>query len=167
MRALARLGSVWGVVFFLVAGGAQAGSAPVAAPRLRIKNGHHMNVSLGKSRQDAIGVRPDKKSWQLELGAELIGADAEFEDVTPNARGGRWTLPVASAKVELDSERFLPSHVYRLDIRRARVLVGTTLVYLYPPPAERVRRVDLDDRPEGADHADDAGGPGVVPKSGL
>src|SRR5262249_11487744 len=102
-----------------------------------------------------------------ELGPELIGADAEFEDITPSARGGRWTLPVASAKLELDSERFLPSHVYRLDIRRARVLVGTALVYRYPPPVQRVRRVDLDDRPESADRAEDAGGPGVVPKSGL
>jgi hypothetical protein len=76
-------------------------------------------------------------------------------------------LPVAGPKLELDAERFLPSHVYRLDIRRARVLVGTALVYLYPPPAERVRRVDLDDRPEAAARPDDAGGPGVIPKSGL
>jgi hypothetical protein len=154
---------VWGVVVFLVAGVAEAG----AAPRLRIRNAHHMNVSLGKTRQDALGVRPDKKAWQLELDADLIGADADLEDLTPNARAGRWTLPVAGPKLELDAERFLPSHVYRLDIRRARVLVGTALVYLYPPPAERVRRVDLDDRPEAAARPDDAGGPGVIPKSGL
>jgi len=163
MRRLARLGAVWGVMILLVTGVAEAG----AVPRLRIRNGHHMNVSLGKSRQDAIGVRADKKTWQLELDTELIGADAELEDLTPNARGERWTLPVAGAKLALDPTRFLPSHVYRLDIRRARVLVGTALVYLYPPPAERIRRVDLDDRPEAAERLDDAGGPGVIPKSGL
>jgi hypothetical protein len=167
MRGFAGPGSVWGVVVLLVAGVAEAGSTTVVAPHLRIKNGHHMNVSLGKSRQDAIGVRPDKKVWSLELDAGLIGADAELEDVTPSARGERWTLAVASPKLALDPTRFVPSHVYRLDIRRAHVLVGTALVYLYPPPAERVRRVDLDDGPEAAERPDDAGGPGVIPKSGL
>jgi hypothetical protein len=158
---------MWGVVVLLVAGVARAGSAPIEAPRLRIKNGHHMNVALGRSRQDAFGVRPDKKAWPVDLGAELIGTEAELEDVTPNARGERWTLPVAGAKLTLDPARFLPSHVYRLDVRRAHVLVGTALIYLYPPPFERVRRVDLDDRPEAADRADDAGGLGVIPKGGL
>ena len=160
-------GLVLGVMGLLVAGVAQAGPATVEVARLRIKNGHHMTVSLGKTRQEAIGLRPDKKAWQLELPADLIGAAAEFRDVTPNGRGERWSIPVASAKLELDATRFLPSHVYRLEIRRARIVVGTALVYLYPPAAERVRRVDLDDRAEGADQLDGSDQLGVIPKSGL
>jgi hypothetical protein len=136
------------------------------AARLRIKNGHHLMVNLGKTRQDAIGLRPEKKVWQLDLGAELVGAAADFQDVTPNGHGERWNLPVAATKIELDTTRFLPSHIYRLEIRRARVLVGTAFVYLYPPPAERVRRVELDDRPADGE-ALDASPLGVIPKSGL
>jgi hypothetical protein len=160
-------GSVLGVMWLLVAGAAQAGRGPVEAARLRIKNGHHLTVSLGKTRHEAIGLRPDKQVWQLELPAEMLGAAAEFRDVTPSARGERWSLPVANAKLELDPTRFLPSHVYRLEIRRARLVVGTALVYLYPPAAERVRRVDLDDRSDGIDRLDGADQLGVIPKSGL
>jgi hypothetical protein len=147
-----------------MAGVSVAGATEVA--RLRIKNGHHLMVNLGKTRQEAIGVRPEKKVWQLDLGTELVGAAADFQDVTPNGRAERWSIPVAAAKVDLDPARFLPSHVYRLEIRRARVLVGTAFVYLYPPPAERVRRVELDDRPADAETID-ASPLGVIPKSGL
>jgi hypothetical protein len=151
------------LVGFGLAGATATGATEAA--RLRIRNGHHLMVSLGKTRQEAIGVRAEKKVWQLDLGAELVGAAATFDDVTPNGRGERWSLPVASAKVELDPTRFLPSHIYRLEIRRARVLVGTAFVYLYPMPAERVRRVELDDQP--AAEPLDASPLGVIPKSGL
>jgi hypothetical protein len=163
MRALRRALWVFGL---LVAVAAEASAGSADAAHLRIKNGHHLTVTLGKTRQDATGVRPERKAWQLELAAELVGAAADFQDVTPNARGERWSIPVESAKLQLDPTRFLPSHVYRLEVRRARIVVGTALVYLYPPAAERVRHVDLDDRPDGADQ-EDAAPLSVVPKSGL
>ena len=150
---------------WLVAGTAKAATTE-AAP-LRIKNGHHLRVTLGKTKQSAIGVRPEKELWRLELAADLVGAAADFEDVTPNAFGARWSVPVDSVKLVLDSTRFLPSHVYRLAIRRDRVFLGSALVYLYPPPSERVHRVQLDAEPAKAEPSDDASAPGVIPKGRL
>jgi hypothetical protein len=155
------------VAGLLVAGATEASAWAAEAGRLRIKNGHHMTVALGKTRQEAIGVRPEKKIWQIDLDAELIGAAADFQDVTPSARGERWSIPVESGKLALDATRFLPSHVYRLEIRRARLVLGTAFVYLYPPPAEQIRYVVLDDRIDKTEPADGASGLDVIPKSGL
>jgi hypothetical protein len=158
---------MWCLVGLVVFGAAERSPEAAEAARLRIRNGHHLTVTLGKTRQEAFGVRPDKKVWELELAAELIGAVADLQDVTPNARGERWSIPVESARLALDPTRFLPSHVYRLEIRRARLVVGTAFVYLYPPPAERVRRVELDDRADAPDRVDGPSELGVIPKSGL
>jgi hypothetical protein len=146
---------------------AQAMAAPPA--RLRIKNAHTITVALGRARESASAIRPDKKVWTLELSAELVGAAAEFQDVTPNAPAAHWTLPIATEHLVLDGVRFLPSHVYRVEVRRDRELIGNALVYLSPPPVERVKRVVLDDRPESDDaHAPASGeAPTVTPKSGL
>ena len=154
-----RLG-VWfaGVCLMLAASGTDASAAETAA-RLRIKNGHALVVALGKTREAASGVRPDKGSWTLEVASELTGASAELEDVTPNVTGARWSVPVTSDRVVLDAARFLPSHVYRVEVRRARQLLGKALVFLYPPPASRVTRVELGAEPDAAtrDESDDAG----------
>jgi hypothetical protein len=53
--------------------------------RLRIKNGHGIVVALGGTRQAASGVRPGKKVWTLEVGADLAGGVGELDDVTPGA----------------------------------------------------------------------------------
>jgi hypothetical protein len=145
--------------------------APVAfaeAPaRVRIKNGHGITVALGKTREPATGIRPEKKTWALELDPSFVGADADLRDVTPDVAGARWSVPVTTARLVLDATRFLPGHVYRLELRRERQAIGNALVYLYPPPAERVTRVNLDDRPEPA-AADEAGfAPAAVPKGRL
>jgi hypothetical protein len=121
------------------AGAAQAADAP-----LRIKNGHKMTVKLGKTRQAAQGIRPEKQVWKLELTRDLVGAVAELEDVTPRWQNVRLSVPIESERVVLDGERFIPDHVYRLEIRRARQVVGNALVYLYPPPVERVKRVEFE-----------------------
>jgi hypothetical protein len=137
-----------------------------AVARLRIKNGHGLTVSLGKTREAATGIRPEKKVWTLELDAALVGAEAELRDVTPNVAGAHWSVPVETERLVLDAERFLASHVYRLEVRRERKLLGSALVYLYPlPPPERVSRVDLDDQPEAADNKDAA--PAPLAKGGL
>jgi hypothetical protein len=54
-----------------------SGAAFGAAARLRIKNGHGIVVSLGKTREPAAGVRPDKKVWTLELDAQSETADRD------------------------------------------------------------------------------------------
>src|SRR5882724_9656914 len=137
------------LVFFLALAPAVASGT---AARLRIKNGHGLTVSLGRTREAATGIRPDKKAWTLELDASFVGADAELRDVTPNVAGAHWSVPVETEHLVLDATRFLASHVYRLELRRDRKLVGVALVYLYPPPAQdRVSRVDLDDQAEPAD----------------
>jgi hypothetical protein len=136
--------------------------------RVRIKNGRGITVALGKesskTREAAVGIRPEKKMWALELDPSFVGAEADFRDVTPNVAGARWTLPVTGARLVLDGARFLPDHVYRLELRRDRRALGTALVYLYPPPAERVTRVNLDDAP-GSDG--DGFAPAAVPKGRL
>ena len=132
--------------------------------QLRIRNGHNLTVALGKTREAATGIRPQKKVWTLELDAALVGADADLRDVTPNVPSARWSLPVETERLVLDATRFVPGHVYRMELRRDRQLVGSALVYLYPPPAERVSRVVLDDRPEPADKGF---APATSPKGGL
>lgn len=131
---------------------------------LRIKNGQSITVGLGKAREAATGIRPEKKVWTLELDAALLGAEADLRDVTPNVVGSRWNLPVATTRLVLDAERFLPDHVYRLDLRRERQHLGSVLVYLYPPPAERVTRVNLEE-----EHEPPSEGPvpATVPKGRL
>jgi hypothetical protein len=139
-------------------------AAAGAAARLRIKNGHGLTVALGKTREPATGIRPEKKIWTLELDASLVGADAELRDVTPNMPGARWSVPVETEHLVLDATRFLAGHVYRLEVRRERQLLGSALVYLYPPPVERVSRVNLDDAPEAAEKGFT---PATLPKGGL
>jgi hypothetical protein len=148
------------VLFAALESAAHAG----AVARLRIKNGHGINVALGKTREAATGIRPEKKIWTLELDASLVGADAELRDVTPDVAGSRWSMSVASEHLVLDATRFLPGHVYRLELLRGRQLVGSALVYLYPPPAERVSRVSLEPEPEPADKGFT---PAPLPKGGL
>jgi len=121
-----------------------AGAAQAANASLRIKNGHKMTVRLGKTREAAQGIRSEKQVWTLELTRDLVGAVAELEDVTPRWQNARLSVPIESERVVLDGERFIPDHIYRLEIRRARQLVGSALVYLYPPPVERVKRVEFE-----------------------
>lgn len=142
-----------------------------APPRLRIKNGRGITVALGKdrskTREAAVGIRPDKQDkqvWTLELDPSFAGAEADLRDVTPDVAGARWSVPVTTARVVLDGTRFLPDHVYRLELRRDRQALGAALVYLYPPPAERVTRVNLDDGPRAAS-ADETFAP--LPKGRL
>jgi hypothetical protein len=148
---------------------AWAAPARAAPTRLRIKNGRNVMVAVGRSRESASAIRPDKKVWTLELTADLVGGVAELQDVTPNVPSARWTLPVAAERLVLDEVRFLPSHIYRVEVRRERQVLGSALVYLTPPTVARVSHVDLDERPEPetirAPAADDA--PGITPKGGL
>jgi hypothetical protein len=135
------------VSFFLTVGLALTGAAHAADAPLRIKNGHKMTVRLGKTREAAVGIRSERQVWTLELTRDLVGAVAELEDVTPRWQNARVSVPVESERVVLDGERFLPDHVYRLEIRRARQLVGSALVYLHPPRVERVKRVEFERTP--------------------
>src|ERR1700690_3469568 len=90
--------------------------ASAATPaHLRIKNGHSLTVSLGKTREAATGIRPEKKVWTLELGPALVGADADLRDVTPNVTSARWSVHVESEGLVLDATRFVPGHVYRME----------------------------------------------------
>src|SRR4051812_23409476 len=88
---------------------ALAPSASAAEPaRLRIKNGHHVTVALGKTRELATGIRPENKVWTLELDAAVAGTDADLRDITPNVAGARWNLRVEAERLVLDTTRFLP-----------------------------------------------------------
>jgi hypothetical protein len=158
MKVLARgrafLPAVVSILSFILLLSSLSAVAPLAsaeAPaRLRIKNGRGITIALGKTREAATGIRPDKqdkKAWALELDPSFVGAEADLRDVTPDVAGARWSVPVTTARLVLDGARFLPDHVYRIELRRDRQALGAALVYLYPPPAERVTRVNLDDKP--------------------
>jgi hypothetical protein len=167
-----RAGSrLWVRIWLVVAGVALGATGQAAGTRLRIRNGHGVVVALGGSREAASGVRPGKQEWVLEVGADLAGATALLDDVTPGATASKWTLPVSGDRIVLDAARFRPSHVYRLEARRDRVVLGSVFVYLYPPPVERVKRLDLDERADAdkAHEDEPATGfvPAVLPKGGL
>ena len=131
-----------------------------AAPevkQIRIKNARPVRVVLGARREPANGVRPDKDGWVVMLTPQLAGSSAELQDITPAVPASRWVLPVAADKLVLDSERFLPSHVYRVEFRRQGQLLGSTLIYLYPPRTERVARAVFQDDEERESRAFVAG----------
>jgi hypothetical protein len=129
---------------------AEPPAAPPPPPKLRIKNAQSIRVSLGARRHEpAAGIRPEKGVWNVVPVTDLAGASAEMVDLTPNAPRSRWTLAVQGEKLVLDARRFLPTHVYQLDLRKEKRLVGSALVYLYPPPADGVGRVDFKDDETG------------------
>ncbi len=122
-----------------------------AAPdvkRIRIKNGRTIRVVLGQRREPAAGLRPDKTGWTAILAPDLAGSTADLQDITPGVPSSRWNVSVSLGKLTLDSERFLPSHVYRVEFRRDGQLLGDALIYLYPLPAERTARVKFEEDKE-------------------
>src|SRR5580765_5285565 len=84
------------VCFFFAVGLALTGAsaAQAADAPLRIKNGHKMTVKLGRTRQAAQGIRPEKQVWTLELTRDLVGAVAELEDVTPRWQNARLSVAI-------------------------------------------------------------------------
>jgi hypothetical protein len=142
-------------------------AAPPPPPKLRIKNAQFIRVSLSNSRHEpASAIRPDKGLWNVIMAAEVAKASAELVDLTPNAPRSRWVVAVSGDKVVLDGPRFLPSHVYQLDVRQDRRLVGTALVYLSPPAnAKGTERVEFKEEETGK--KGDAGGLTRVPKGDL
>jgi hypothetical protein len=140
--------------------------APSPPPRLRIKNGQSIRVALGSRRHEpASGIRPEKGVWNVITTIDLTGASAEMLDLTPNAPRSRWVVEGAGDKLVLDTRRFVPGHVYQAEIRKQKRLIGSALLYLYPPPAESVGRVDFKDEESGK--KDDSKGLSAVPKGDL
>jgi hypothetical protein len=153
-----------------------ASSSPTApgapAPRLRIKNANAIRVTLGTRRHEpASAIRPEKGIWNVVLVSELTGAFAELVDLTPEAPRSRWSVEVQGDKIVLDAHRFLPTHVYQIDVRKDRSVIGTALLYLHQPPVEKRARVeftDLEAKGKGnAGKRGDASGIAPVPKGGL
>jgi hypothetical protein len=142
-------------------------SASQAAPELkpmRIKNSRSIRVVLGPRREPAAGIRPEKAGWRVLLAPELAGSAAELQDITPGVPGTQWTLPVAAEGLVLDEERFVPSHVYRLEVRKDDKLVGSAVIYLYPPATPRTEKVEF----ASEEKAPPKGGPiSPTPKGGL
>jgi hypothetical protein len=152
-----------------------AQAAPGApAPRLRIKNASAIRVVLGTRRHEpASAIRPEKGVWNVVLVSDLTGASAELVDLTPEAPRSRWSVAVQGDKVVLDAHRFMPTHVYQIDVRKDRAVIGTALLYLHQPPAEKLGRVEFTDSEargkerENAAKKGDASGIARVPKGDL
>jgi hypothetical protein len=140
--------------------------APAPPPKLRIKNAQFIRVTLGTRRHEpASAIRPEKGVWNVVTMSDLTGASAELVDLTPDAPHSRWLVEVQGDKVVLDERRFLPTHVYQLDVRKEKKLLGTALVYLYAPPTEKVGHVEFKD--EESAKKDDSPGVSSVPKGDL
>lgn len=145
-----------------------AAPAQAPAPRLRLKAAQAIRVTLGTRRHEpASGIRPEKGVWNVvPTTISLKGATAELVDLTPYAPRSRWVVQVQGDKLVLDADRFRPTHVYRLEVRKEKRVIGTALVYLYPPPAERVGKVEFNDE-ETSSKKDDSPGVARVPKGDL
>ena len=126
--------------------------AETAIKKTRIKNARTVRVVLGERREPAAGVRPDKAGWPVLVAPELAATSAELLDITPGVASSRWVVPVSLGKLVLDTERFLPTHLYKVEFRKEAQVLGTALVYLYPPPVESVARVSF----QGDEAAEDA-----------
>jgi hypothetical protein len=147
------------------AGVGRADPPAVPAPRLRLKNAQSIRVTLGARRHEpASGIRPEKGVWNVIAATDLTGAAAELVDLTPDAPRSRWVVDVTGDRLVLDARRFLPSHVYRLDVRKEKRVIGSALVYLYPPPDERVGHVEFKDEESKKKDSSDVS---TVPKGDL
>jgi hypothetical protein len=125
--------------------------APPPPPKLLLKNAQSIRVTLGYKRHEpASGIRPEKGVWNVVAKTDLTGSSAELVDLTPNATRSRWQVAVQGDKLVLDARRFIPSHVYQLDVRKEKRLVGTVLVYLYPPPSDGTEKVEFKEEEEAA-----------------
>ena len=160
------------LMFCLSASMARADAAPASPPAappaaaLRIKNGRSIRVVLGFHRHEpASAIRPENGSWTIIMMSALPGAAAELQDLTPNAPRSRWTMGVQGDRLVLDAHRFLPTHVYQLEVRKEKRLVGSALVYLYPPPTDSVGHVEFKDNETAK--RDEPRGPSSVPKGDL
>jgi hypothetical protein len=141
---------------------------------LRIKNARAIRVVLGTRRHEpASAIRPEKGIWNVVLGSALRGASAELVDLTPEAPRSRWSLEVQGDTIVLDPPRFVPTHVYQIDVRKDRAVIGTALLYLHQPPAEKLGRVEFTDSEakgkerENAARKVDANGIAPLPKGDL
>jgi hypothetical protein len=133
-----------------------AGAAKAPPPRLPLKNAQSIRVTVGNRRHEpASGIRPDKGVWNVVPKNDLSGASAELVDLTPNAPRSRWVMDIEGDKLVLDARRFLPSHVYQLDVRKEKKLVGTALVYLYPPATGSTEKVEFKDEETKKGESDD------------
>ena len=132
--------------------GVRPAQADPEVKKTRIKNARTVRVVLGERREPAAGVRPDKTGWPVLVAPELAATSAELHDITPGVASSRWIVPVSLGKLVLDTERFLPTHVYKVDFRKDGQVAGSALIYLYPPPVESVARVSFqgDEAPEDA-----------------
>jgi hypothetical protein len=138
-------------------------SGAIAAP-LRARNATSVRVAVDGRRERAFGVRGAAHGWRLELlGARA--AVAEIHDVTPGAQPGKWLVPLDDDAVVFDDARFVAGHAYRVELRRGVESVGSALVYLYPPRAQKSARVQFDDSEAASSDGDDE--IAITPKPSL
>jgi hypothetical protein len=104
----------------------------LGAPRADVRNGTRIHIQLAGHREEAVGLRPGADGWRVVVGGGDVRA-ALF-DVTSGRSLAGFELPVQRGKVLLDRARFLADHAYRLELRRGTELLGSALLYLYPPP---------------------------------
>jgi hypothetical protein len=123
----------------------------MAAPSIHVRNGESVRLRLGHERQSGIGLRPGRaRDWRLEL--TRTDADlAEVVDVTGGTAGAHWQVSVDGNALKFDAARFAPDHAYRVELRRGLRTVGVALIYLYPPKAEKQKRVEFADDARGSD----------------
>jgi len=136
---------------------ALVGGSAAAAP-LKVRNGSTVRVALNGKREAGVGLRAARGGWRLELAAAPTDV-AEVVDVTVGANSTKWTVDVVDGALLLDEERFVPGHAYRVNLKHGSEMVGSTLIYLYPPAVASRHKVTFE-----ADESDTSGGDPLISK---
>jgi hypothetical protein len=123
----------------LVAFGGVAGAAP-----LKTHGGSPVRVAVEGKREAGVGLKAQKSGWKLALTASADEV-ADVFDVTAGANSAKWSVEVRDGALFFDNERFIPGHAYRVVLHKGMDAVGSTLVYLYPPPSSARNRVTFED----------------------
>ena len=129
------------------------GGSAIASP-LRIRNGSSVRVVVQGKREVGVGLRPRAGAWRLEL-ASAPNQSADVVDVTEGANGTKWSVDFVDGALVLDEARFVAGHAYRISVRHGSEVLGSALIYLYPPAVASRHKVTFDDAEAGSAGGED------------
>jgi hypothetical protein len=126
-------------------------SGAVFGAPLELLGGESVRVKVAGQSKAGFAIHPGgEDGWRVRLGATQGAVTAELIDVTPGTPARTLRVAVVGGELFLDGVRFHGNHVYRVDVRRAGISLGSALVYLRPraqlkeaPRRKEATRVDF------------------------
>jgi short subunit dehydrogenase-like uncharacterized protein len=98
-----------------------------------VLSGDIVRVAIAGRLERAVALRPHAGSWQLALRTTSHAAPltrVELVDETSRTHE-KWVLPVEGPSVQFDTDRFVPTHSYSVEVYAQSTLVERGVVYLY------------------------------------